>query len=142
MTGSLAVPSTWWTRAGVVLLWAVLAAVAVNLLAYAVGRAAGGSFRFTQDGVAARVDAVTVAGFTLVPLTVGLVAMAILAYRWPRVTTIAKWFAPALALITIAIMTLPVDLDLASTVSLAACHVSLAVISVLAVRAMARGRVT
>jgi hypothetical protein len=54
-------------------------ATVVNLMVYEIGRAAGGSFRFTASGVPAEVDAVTVAGFSVVPLVVGLTAVALLA---------------------------------------------------------------
>ncbi|WP_250038091.1 DUF6069 family protein [Paractinoplanes maris] len=113
---------------------AVVAAVVINLLVYAVGRAAGGSFRFTADGVTNEVDAVTVAGFSAVPLLVGLVLVALLGRLGSWVSRVAAIVAPVLAVVTILVMTLPADLDRASTITLALCHVTLAPISVLAIR--------
>ena len=114
---------------------ALAAAVAVvaNLGVYAAGRAAGGDFTFTDGrGATQTVDAVTVAGFTAVPLLVGLAAAALLGRRWPVLVTVAMVVAPVLALATIAVMTIPVDLDTASTVALAACHVVLVPVSLVA----------
>ncbi len=117
---------------------AVVAAVVVNLVVFAVGRAAGGSFTFTRSGTPATVDAATVAGFSAVPLLLGLVLVALLARRWPLVARVALVVAPVLAVVTIGLMTLPVDLDTVSTVTLALCHLTLAPISVLAIRALRR----
>ncbi|WP_216652095.1 DUF6069 family protein [Nocardioides sp. zg-1308] len=120
-------------RAGVVLA-AVLTAVVVNLAAYALGRLAGGDFTFTREGEAMTVDAVTVAGFSAVPLGLGLTVVALLVGRVPRIATVASVVAAALAVATIGLMTLPVDLDAVSTVALAACHLTLVPISLLAIR--------
>ena len=115
---------------------AVLTAVVVNLVLYALGRAAGGSFRFTSGGAPAEVDAVTVAGFSAVPLLLGLTAVALLAPRFGWVRTAALVAGPVLAVGTVLLMTLPADLDAISTVTLALCHLSLVPILVLAVRAL------
>lgn len=121
-----------------VVLVAVAVAVIANLVIYALGRAAGGTFRFTGSGRAAEVDAVTVAGFTAIPLIAGLVLAATLARRWPGVITLGLVVAPALALGTILLMTLPVDLDTASTIALALCHVTLVPVTVAALLALRR----
>jgi hypothetical protein len=123
-------------RAGVVAV-AVLAAILVNLLVYALGRAAGGTFRFTAAGAPARVDAMTVAGFSAVPLLIGLAAVALLAPRLGWVPRAALVIGPVLAVGTVLVMTVPADLDTVSTVTLAACHLTLVPILVLAVRALA-----
>ncbi|WP_250005968.1 DUF6069 family protein [Actinoplanes sp. M2I2] len=117
---------------------ACVAAVIVNLVVYGVGRAAGGSFRFTTGGVVNEVDAVTVAGFSAVPLLVGLVLVAVLARLGPWVARVAAIVAPVLAVVTILVMTLPADLDGTSTIALALCHLTLAPISFLAIRALGR----
>lgn len=122
----------------VVVAAAVSAAVVVNLLVYAVGRAAGGSFRLTSAGATAEVDAVTVAGFSAVPLLAGLVVVALLAPRFRWVTRAALVAGPVLAVVTILVMTLPADLDTVSTVTLALCHLTLVPIMVPAIRAQAR----
>ena len=116
----------------------VLVALAVNLLIYAAGRLAGGSYRFTAGAATTEVDALTVGGFTVVPLLVGLTLAALLSLRWPRVVLVALVVAPLLALVTVPLMTLPTDLDGASTVALSLCHVALAVISVLALLRLRR----
>jgi hypothetical protein len=116
----------------------VLVALAVNLLIYALGRLAGGSYRFTAGDAAAEVDAVTVGGFTVVPLLVGLTLAALLSLRWPRVVLVALVVAPVLALVTVPLLTLPADFDGTSTVALALCHVALAVIAVLALLRLRR----
>lgn len=118
----------------VVVLAAVVAAVVVNLLVYAVGRLAGGEFTFTREGSSTRVDPVTVAGFSAVPLGVGLLLVAALVGRFPWIATVASVVAPVLAVVTVFVMTIPVDLDAMSTVTLAACHLLLVPISLLAIR--------
>jgi hypothetical protein len=115
---------------------AVGTAVVVNLVVHALGRAAGGSFTFTRAGAPTGVDAATVAGFSAVPLLLGLVVVALLCRRWPLVARMALVVAPVLAVVTVGLMTLPVDLDTVSTVTLALCHLTLAPISVLAIRAL------
>lgn len=81
----------------------------------------------------------TVAGFTAVPLALGLIVVALLAPRWRWITPLASVVAPSLAIVTVGVMTLPVDLDPISTICLAGCHLALAPISVLAVRRLGRG---
>ena len=127
-------------RAAVVVLGAVVVAVALNLAVHAAGRAAGGRFTFTAPAGPAVVDAATVAGFTAVPLLVGLTLAAVLARRWAWVVPVALVLAPALALVTVVVMTLPADLDAVSTVTLALCHVVLAPVAVLALRRLPRRR--
>jgi hypothetical protein len=116
----------------------VLVALAVNLLIFAVGRLAGGTYRFTAGGAPAEVDALTVAGFTVVPLAIGLTLAAVLSRRWPKVLLVALVVAPLLALVSVPLLTLPADFDGTSTVALALCHVALAVIAVLALLRLRR----
>jgi hypothetical protein len=123
------------SRPVVVAVSAVVAAV-VNLVVYGVGRAAGGTFRFTASGVPAQVDAVTVAGFSVVPLVVGLTVVALLVARAAWVAAVALVVGPVLAVVTIAVMTVPADFDTVSTVALAVCHLTLVPIVVVAVRAL------
>ena len=122
--------------AAVVVVAAVVVAVVVDVGLYAVGRALGGTFRFTAPDGPAQVDAVTVAGFAALPLLVGLTLAALLSRRWPWVLRVAAVVAPVLALVTVPLMTLPADLDAISTATLAACHVVLAPLSVVALRAL------
>ncbi len=118
----------------VAVLAAVATAVVANVLIHAAGRAAGGDFTFTRSGSAMTVDAVTVAGFSAVPLGLGLAVVALAVGRVPRTATVATVVAPQLAVVTIFVMTSPVDLDTVSTVALACCHLTLVPISLLAIR--------
>ena len=117
-----------------VIVTALAVATAANLILYALGRAAGGDFTFTKTGQVNHVDAATVAAFTILPLGLGLVAVALLAPRLRWVAAAAKIVAPTLAVLTIGLMTLPVDLDPVSTATLAACHLTLVPVSIWAVR--------
>lgn len=117
-------------------LTAVAAAVAVNLAIFAVGRATGGTFRFTQGAKPITVDAATVAGFTAMPLLAGLVLVALTARRWPWVVTAALIVAPSLAVVTILLMTVPADFDTTSTVTLGLCHLALVPIAILSLRSL------
>jgi len=125
------------SRAAVVALGGATA-VAVNLVIYGVGRAAGGTFRFTSATGPAEVDAITVAGFSAVPLLTGLTAVALLAPFAAWVARAALVIGPALALGTILVMTVPTDFDKTSKAALALCHLALVPISIVAVRAIAR----
>ena len=118
----------------------VLVAVLVNLVGYLIGVAAGGGFRFSAPTGPARVDAATVAGFTAVPLTIGLVLAAVIGRWWPAVFRIALVVAPVLAVGTIFAMTVPSDLDPVAKVTLAVCHLTLVPISVLVLAALRRRR--
>ncbi|MDQ0372789.1 DUF6069 family protein [Cellulomonas humilata] len=115
---------------------AVILAVVVNLATYAVGRAAGATFDFTASTGPATVSAITVAGFTAVPLLVGLTLVALLRRRMSWVLPTALVIAPVLAVATIFLMTIPADLDTASTITLACCHLALVPVVVLALRAL------
>ena len=117
---------------------AVVAAGLVNLVVYAVGRLAGGDFTFTRDDGRATVDAATVAGFTAVPLGAGLALVGLLADRLRWVPRVAAVVAPLLAVATILVMTVPVDLDAVSTATLATCHLTLVPVSLLAIRRLRR----
>jgi hypothetical protein len=113
-------------------------AVLVNLALYLAGRAAGGTFVFTSPDGPAEVDAVTVAGFSAVPLLVGLAAVALLAPRAAWAVRAAAVIGPVLAVGTIAVMTLPADFDAISKTTLALCHLTLVPIVLVAVAAIGR----
>lgn len=127
-------------RSWQLVLGAVLAAVAANLLVYAVGRAAGGSFDFSAATGPVHVDAATVAGFTAIPLGLGLTLAAVLGRWWSWVVPTAMVIAPVLELGTIFVMTIPSDHDLVSTITLAATHVALIPVTVLALALLGRRR--
>ncbi|MDF2708354.1 MAG: hypothetical protein K0R62_4006 [Nonomuraea muscovyensis] len=59
------------------------------------------------------------------PLLIGMTLVALLSRVWRWVILAAMAVAPALALVTVPIMTIPADLDDTSTVTLALCHVTL-----------------
>ncbi|AGZ38999.1 hypothetical protein AFR_03550 [Actinoplanes friuliensis DSM 7358] len=118
---------------------AVLTAMLVNQVIYTIGRAVGGTFEFTAAGRPAEVFAITVAGFSAVPMLLGLLAVALLAPRFGWVTWAALIVGPVLAIATIFVMTLPADFDTASKVALSLCHLTLAPIIIVAVRALDRG---
>jgi Family of unknown function (DUF6069) len=117
---------------------AVGAAVLINLILYSIGRAAGGTFRFTASTGPAAVDGVTVAAFSALPLLAGLVAVALLSRFGAWVVRTALIVGPLLAVATIVAMTLPTDFDAASKVTLALCHLALAPIIIVAVRLLGR----
>lgn len=127
----------WGTTATIIT--TALIALAINLVVYAIGTIAGASFDFTVDGTSEHVYALLLAAFTVIPMVVGLTLVALLARWWPQVIPLALVIAPVLAIGTIFIMTLPTDLDTASTVTLAITHVVVAVVTVAGVLAL-RGR--
>jgi hypothetical protein len=129
--------STVLSRRYAVIIIAVVLALAVNLVIYAIGRAAGGAFTYTQSGKTSTVDAVAITFLSTGPLTVGLTLVAILARRWPVLINAAKIASPALALATIALMTIPAHFETTSTMFLASMHLMLIPISVLALTALA-----
>jgi hypothetical protein len=118
----------------------ITVAVLVNLVIYTIGRAAGGSFRFDSPSGPAEVDALTVVGFTVVPLLLGLTVVALLVRVWPWVVPVALVVAPAIALVTILVMTLPAGFDAASTIALGLCHVAVVPTTVLGLLALRGGR--
>lgn len=122
--------------AGRVIVTALVVAVVVNLAIFFLGALAGGTYTFTSPAGPATVDAAVVALFTLVPLGLGLTAVAVVRRWWPSVVTVALIVAPVLEIGTIIGMTLPADLDGPSTIALALCHLALVPVTVLALRAL------
>ncbi len=137
MTSLESLARRWGTPATVIA--AALVAVGINLILYAIGTFAGATFDFTVDGEPAHVYAITLIGFTAIPLLVGLALVAVLGRWWKWVYPLALVIALVLAIGTIFIMTLPVNLDTASTVTLAAAHVVVAIVAVGGIIAL-RGR--
>lgn len=140
MTATVAatVPARRTLPAAAIVTSAVMLALVVNLVVYAVGRQLGGSYRFTSAAGPAEVDALTVGAFTVLPLLVGLTVAALVGRRWPAVLSVALVVAPALALVTILVMTVPADLDRVSTLALASCHVVLAPVAIVALLRLRR----
>ncbi|WP_104180055.1 hypothetical protein [Arthrobacter sp. B0490] len=111
-----------------------------NLALFFLGILAGGSYAFTSPAGPARVDAVVLVGFTVLPLALGLTIVAVVRRWWPAVVTVALVVAPVLEIGTILAMTIPADLDLPSTIALALCHVALVAVTVPALRALRTGQ--
>jgi len=120
-----------------VIVVAVVAVVAVNLLIYALGRACGGAFTYIQTGKATRVDVVAVTVMSAGPLAIGLTLTAWLTRRWQLLMTPAKIVASVLAISTVWAMTVPAGFDSTSTLCLAAMHLVVAAAFVLALDALA-----
>ena len=111
---------------------ATLLAVLINLAIYALGSAAGATFRFPgPDG--AVIPWFAVAAFSALPLAVALTAIALLAPRRPWIATAALVAAPVLLLASIPLMPVPVGFDTATTVALSLMHAALVPIAMLAV---------
>ena len=115
---------------------ALVAAVAINLAIYLVGGALGATYQFTNAGQALEVDRLTLVGFTSVPLAVGLTLAAVLGRIRRVFYRIALVVGPVFAVSTIAIMTVPTDLSLASKITLGLCHVALVPVMVAALLAL------
>lgn len=118
----------------------VAGALGVNLVIYAISRGAGARFTYDQSGTATRVDALAITLLSVVPLAVGLTLVAAIARRWPAILTAARIIAPALAVFTIGLMTIPAHFDSASTLSLAAMHLVLVPAALVALRGLAASR--
>jgi predicted Na+-dependent transporter len=106
----------------------ILGAVIVNIILFFAFTAAGGDF---QDAAGTPAGLPNVVLMTLAPLVLGLGLTALLAKRWPKVRTIARWVGAALALLTIA-MTAAARFDTPSFVARALMHVVVAAAIVLA----------
>ena len=121
----------------IIVLTATLVAVLVNLAIYAIGGAAGASFRFPgADG--AVIPWFVVAAFSAVPLALALTIVALVGRRLPWIFTAALVAAPVLLLASIPLMPVPVGFDVATTVSLSLMHLALAPIAIVAVLGLRR----
>lgn len=116
---------TWARRQGTVsiIILTALFAVIINLAIYGIATFAGATFDFTDKGEAYHVYALTLIGFTAIPLLAGLTALAILGRWWRVLYAVAIVIAPIIAIATIFTMTIPADLDSGSTAALAAAHI-------------------
>jgi hypothetical protein len=125
-------------RRGLIVVLSTVIACAVNLAIFGIGMLAGADYRFVNAGTSLQVDAVTLAGFSIVPLAIGLTLAATLSRRWRWVIPTALIVGPVLALGTIIVMTLPAGFTTPSFVALAMCHVALVPAMVFALRALRR----
>ncbi len=122
---------------------AVIAAVLAGLLLtnlanYAIGRALGGTFIYTQNGAPIRVDLAAITIMSLAPLATGLALIAALCRKWPAAIRVARIAAPTLAVTTIAVMTIPAGFDTTSTVALATMHLTTIPAALLALNTLPR----
>jgi Family of unknown function (DUF6069) len=121
-----------------VIAYALAGLLVTNLIVYAMGRALGGDFTYTQDGVAVLVDPLATVIMSLGPLLTGLAVIALLARRWPVAVRIGRIAGPALAVITIGVMTIPAGFDTTSAIALSAMHLATIPAMLVALNALAR----
>lgn len=121
----------------VVILAAVGAALVLNLAIYAIGGAAGAAYTFPgPDGAA--IPWFVVAVFSVAPLGLALTVVALLAPRRRWVIPAALVAAPMVLAVSIPLMPLAVGFDTATALALAAMHVALVPITVLALLGLRR----
>lgn len=128
---SVLLPHSRPARAAVVVVVSVAAALVANLVLWAIGLVAGGSFEHTDAGEVVSAAPGGVVLMTVVPLTVGLAIAALLTLWWNGFARIAQVVGGLLPLATIQ-GTIAADFDTPSTVSLALMHVVLALVVVAA----------
>jgi len=119
---------------------AVGACVLVNELLLALGHLLSGTFTYTTDGQATEVTTVSVLIMTAGPLILGVAVLAGLARWLPALVTTAAAVGCFLALATVAVMTLPVNLDAPSTTCLALMHVVVGTTLLVAARRLVPGQ--
>lgn len=124
-------------RSAAVVVASVVAALVTNLVLWAVGLAAGGSFYHTDAGEVVSAAPGGVVLMTVVPLTVGLAVAALLALWWDGIVRIAQVVGALLPLATIQ-GTIAADFDTPSTVALALMHVVVALVAVLGLEVLHR----
>ena len=105
----------------------VATGLAVNLVIWLIGSAAGASYEMTDNGVTASVAPGGVIIMSVVPATIGLTLAAALSLRWAWIIRVAQVVGPTLAIVTVA-GTIATDFDTASTIALSTMHVALAVV--------------
>ena len=124
-------------RSAIVVVAAVVVALVTNLVLWAVGLAAGGSFEHTDAGRTVGSAPGGVVLMTVLPLTVGLALAAVLTLWWNGFARIAQVVGALLPLATIQ-GTITADFDTPSTVALVLMHVVIAVVVVVALDMLRR----
>jgi hypothetical protein len=119
--------------------FAIIGALVLNLIVWLIGKAAGGSFEFFQDGKVNSAAPGGVIMLTVIPALIGMTVAALLVPYWASVIRVAQVIGPLGALVTIA-LTINADFDGASTIALSAMHVVLAVAIFVGLESMQRGR--
>ncbi|QIS01534.1 hypothetical protein F5X71_03695 [Nocardia brasiliensis] len=120
------------------ILGSVATAVAVNLVVWALGLAAGGSFDVVEQGVTNHVGVGAVVISSAVPLLIGMTLAALASYVRVGVLRVAQVVGGVLAIATIG-LTVSATFDTVSTIALSMMHVVLAPVLVLGLEAMRRG---
>jgi small-conductance mechanosensitive channel len=117
----------------------IVGALVLNVIIWLIGKAAGGSFEFFQDGKMNSAAPGGVIMLTVVPTLIGMTVAALLVPYWSSVIRVAQVIGPVLALATI-YLTIDAAFDGASTVALSAMHVILAIAIFVGLESMQRGR--
>ncbi|WP_067712792.1 DUF6069 family protein [Nocardia yamanashiensis] len=116
----------------------VTAAVAVNLILWLIGKAAGATFTYLSNGETFTSTPILVIAETAVPLAAGLTLATLAAVKWPRIIPAAQMIGVLLATVTAA-GALLTDFDsTASRLSLALMHVVVAAAVFLGLRAISQ----
>lgn len=121
----------------VAVLGGVVAAVALNLIVWAIGAAAGGEFTMTNAGKVSDVAPGGVVLLSAVPLLIGLTVAVLVSYLWTGVLRVAAVVGSLLSIATIA-LTVDADFDAASTIALSVMHVVLVPVIVVALEGVRR----
>lgn len=116
----------------------VAVSVAVNLVVWLLGVAAGGSFETVDNGVTTQIGADTVIASAAVPLFTGMTLAALISYRWAGVLRVAQIVGGVLAVATIG-LTVAAALDTTTTITLSVMHLVLAPVLIVGLEAMRRG---
>ncbi|KAF0848032.1 DUF6069 family protein [Nocardia caishijiensis] len=121
----------------VAVLGAVATALVANLIVWAIGAAAGGTFTMVADGKVSDVAPGGVILMSTVPLLIGLTAAVLVSYKWTGVLRVAAVVGSVLSIATIG-MTLTAGFDTASTIALSLMHVVLVPVMVIALEGVRR----
>ncbi|MEU0872828.1 DUF6069 family protein [Nocardia brasiliensis] len=134
-TAALRIPAV---NRPIAILGSVAVAVAVNLVVWLIGRAAGGSFDVVEKGVTTHVGGSGVIISSAVPLLIGMTLAGLVSYFWAGVLRVAQVVGSVLAIATIG-LTVAATFDTATTIALSVMHVVLAPVVVLGLEAMRQG---
>ncbi|WP_328659026.1 DUF6069 family protein [Nocardia salmonicida] len=122
----------------VAVLGAAAVAVVLNLIVWAIGAAAGGSFTTIADGKVTDAAPGGVILMSAVPVLIGLTVAVLVSYLWTGVLRTAAVVGSALSIATIG-LTVAADFDTASTIALSVMHVVLVPVMVIALEGVRRG---
>ncbi len=121
----------------VAVLGAAVVAVVANLIVWAIGAAAGGSFTTIADGKVTDAAPGGVIMMSSVPVLIGLTAAVLLSYVWTGALRTAAVVGSLLSIATIG-LTVAADFDTASTIALSVMHVVLVPVMVVALEGVRR----